>query len=230
MIDPMRSEPVRLTIHSLSVPQEGGVALSRRMAMGRVKMLGLLFVCALPVMASYFTYYVARPQARSNYGTLVDEQPMLPSAADLALHSLDGEPFDPARLKGQWLLVVVGAGACDAGCERLLWLQRQLREALGKEKDRVDRLWLVSDDAVVQPMLMPAMQGAQVLRARREQIAAWLQPEAPNALEDHLYLVDPLGRWMMRFPSYPDAKQVKRDLERLLRAAAFWDRAGRGQP
>jgi hypothetical protein len=46
-------------------------------------------------------------------------------------------------------------------------------------------------------------------------------------LEDHLYVVDPIGNWMMRFPAQADPKQVKRDLDRLLRASAFWDKGGR---
>jgi hypothetical protein len=58
-------------------------------------------------------------------------------------------------------------------------------------------------------------------------LAAWLQPEAGHALEDHLYLVDPMGEWMMRVPSDPDPARVKRDLDRLLRAASSWDLPGR---
>ena len=58
-------------------------------------------------------------------------------------------------------------------------------------------------------------------------LAAWLQPDAGHALEEHLYVVDPMGEWMMRVPAQPDPAKVKRDLERLLRVSAGWDRAGR---
>jgi hypothetical protein len=54
-----------------------------------------------------------------------------------------------------------------------------------------------------------------------------LAPEAGRALEDHLYVVDPMGEWMMRMPVDADPGKVKRDLERLMRASAGWDRAGR---
>jgi hypothetical protein len=53
------------------------------------------------------------------------------------------------------------------------------------------------------------------------------------ALEEHLYVVDPLGHWMMRFPARLDkdgAGKAKQDLERLLRASAGWDKAGRESP
>jgi hypothetical protein len=58
-------------------------------------------------------------------------------------------------------------------------------------------------------------------------LQAWLQASPGQRLRDHLYLLDPLGNWMMRFPAQADASKVKRDIERLLRASASWDRPGR---
>ena len=69
---------------------------------------------------------------------------------------------------------------------------------------------------------------AQALRLPQAQIAAWLKPEAGKALQDHLYLIDPMGNWMMRFPADLDYKKAQRDISRLLRASNSWDRAGRG--
>jgi hypothetical protein len=66
-----------------------------------------------------------------------------------------------------------------------------------------------------------------VLHVDAQALAGWLQPAQGQKIEDHLYLVDPLGNWMMRFPASLDAKQAKRDLDRLLRASAFWDKEGR---
>jgi hypothetical protein len=66
-----------------------------------------------------------------------------------------------------------------------------------------------------------------VLRADRAALAGWLAPAPGHALEDHLYIVDPRGDWMMRAPAKADPAKLKRDLDRLLRASAGWDRAGR---
>ena len=71
---------------------------------------------------------------------------------------------------------------------------------------------------------------ATVLHVDAQALASWLQPAAGQKLEDHLYVVDPLGNWMMRFAPGIDlasASQAKKDLERLLRASSFWDTAGR---
>jgi hypothetical protein len=111
-----------------------------------------------------------------------------------------------------------------------LYLQRQLRETLGKEKDRVDWVWLVTDDAPIPDALRPALKGATVLRVGELQLSQWLSPAVGQLLPDHLYVVDPMGNWMMRFPAGLDiegASKAKRDLDRLLRGSNSWDDAGR---
>ncbi len=218
-------QPLDLTVYSL--PQaDAAAAMSRPdTRAGRWKMLAVLLVCAAPVIASYFTYYVIRPEGRRNYGELIDPQRPLPALAAVAT---DGKRITLPELKGQWLLVSVAGGACDAACQQHLYFQRQLRESLGREKDRLDRVWLVSDEAAIPAALNTALQGATVLRVRG--LEQWLQPAAGQKLADHLYVVDPIGNWMMRFPAAMDAAgaaQAKRDLERLLRASNSWDKAGR---
>ena len=210
-----------------TLPQADAAAALQRpdTRAGRWKMLAVLLVCAAPVIASYFTYYVIRPEGRRNYGELIDPQRPLPA---LAAVSTDGKRSELPELKGQWLLVSVAGGACDASCQQHLYFQRQLRESLGREKDRLDRVWLVSDEAAIPAALNTALQGATVLRVAG--LEQWLQPAAGQKLADHLYVVDPIGNWMMRFPAGMDAAgaaQAKRDLERLLRASSSWDKAGR---
>ena len=203
---------------------------AQRTARGRLKMLAVLLVCAAPVIASYFTYYVIRPEGRRNFGELIDPQRPLPA---LAAAQLDGKPVGLPALRGQWLLVSVAGGACGPACEKHLYLQRQVREGLGKDKDRLDWVWLVNDDAPVRDALLPALRQAMVLRVNGAQLAQWLAPASGQALDDHLYLVDPLGNWMLRFPAGLDrssAPRAKRDIERVLRASASWDEAGRPQP
>jgi len=215
---------VQLSVHSL--PQPGG-ALPQRTRSGRWKMLLVMAICAAPVVASYFTYYVIRPQGRTNHGTLIQPTRAIPSLADLPLQTLEGQPVDPASLKQQWLFITVAGGACDALCEQQLYLQRQIRESLGKEKDRVDRLWLINDAQPMRADLKKAMEGAMVLRVAPEALARWLAPDEGHALNEHWYLVDPMGQWMMRFPAKAEPRLVLKDLNKLMRAAAGWDEAGR---
>jgi len=218
-----RPEPLGLTVHGLPTPAE---ALARQRRGGRWQMLLVLLVCAAPVLASYFTFYVVRPGG-SSYAALI--QPAVPMPA-LQAHRLDGSPVALRSLRGQWLLVVVDSGACNAACEQRLFMQRQLREMTGRDADRIDKLWLVIDDAPISPALAQALAATPamtVLRLPREAVARWLQPAAGQSLTDHLYVVDPLGDWMMRAPAQADPGKFKRDIDRLLRASAGWDQAGR---
>ena len=125
---------------------------------------------------------------------------------------------------------MVGPAACGTACEKRLFAQRQLREMLGRERDRLDKVWLITDGAQPAPPLLAAMKATPevtLLRWPQADLARWLAPEAGQALEDHLYLIDPMGEWMMRFPVNFDPAKVKRDIDRVMRASSSWDRAGR---
>ncbi len=220
------ASPLGMTVHSLPHLDEEG--LRRRTRSGRIKMLLVLALCAAPVLASYTAYFFWRPDSRSNYATLITPTRSMP--ADLALQGLDGQSVRPADLRRQWLLMVVSGADCAAPCEQHLLFQRQLRQMVGRERDRVDKLWLITDAAPIKPELLAALGGAEptrALRVPREQLAKWLSPAPGQQLEDHLYLVDPMGEWMMRTPLNADPSKFKRDLERLLRASSSWDKAGR---
>lgn len=230
-------EPLALTVHSLATPDPAQSARaaqdeSQRTRRGRLKMLLVLLVCASPVIASYFTYFVIRPEGRTNYGELVLPTREMPAALPLA--TLDGAPVAAASLRGQWLLVVVMPPVCDEACEQRLYMQRQLREMLGRDADRLDKIVLVADEAGSAPPLKPELRtaletapAATVLRTPREALAQWLAPAPGEALDAHLYVVDPMGQWMMRMPPEPEPKRVMRDLSKLMRASAGWDQPGR---
>lgn len=221
-----QDHPLGLTVHNLP-GVDHAVEQAQRTRSGRLKMIGVLLMCAAPVIASYFTYYVIRPEGRRNFSELIDPQRPMPS---LETRDLAGAAGNLTALKGQWLLVSVAPGACDAACQDNLYLQRQMREGVGKEKDRVDWVWLIPDDASPPAEILPGLTKATVLRVDAQALSRWLAPGPGHALRDHLYVVDPMGNWMMRMPAGLDkanASKAKRDLERLLRASSSWDQAGR---
>jgi hypothetical protein len=219
--------PLDLSVHRL--PAAAGLAATERTSRGRWMMLFVVLLCAAPVIASYFTFYVLKPRGEA-YGELI--HPAQPMPADLRLKTLDGQAVAADSLQQQWLLVVVDGGSCVAACEQHLFLQRQLREMLGRERDKLDKLWLVVDDAPIDAKLRASLEATpamSVLRADAQQLAAWLQPAAGQSVTSHLYLIDPLGRWMWRSPTQAEPQRLKRDIDKLLRAAASWDKPGRPQ-
>src|SRR5689334_15075934 len=98
-------EPLGLTVHSMPSPRQAlDAAATRRTVTGRWKMILVLLCCAAPVIASYFTYYVIRPEGRSVYGELIDPQRPMPN---IQVTSADGGAISLQSLQGQWLLVAV---------------------------------------------------------------------------------------------------------------------------
>jgi hypothetical protein len=227
MSDSLRDEPLSLTIQNLPGQNAPG-AQALRTKSGRWMMVLVMLACFSPVVASYLTFYVIKPTGGNSYGhinTPLGPQYEMPDWQALDVH---GKAVPLRSLKGQWLLISVSSGACQKACQDHLYVQRQLREMLGPDKDRLDWVWLVDDAAPIAADLQTVAVQAQALRLPQGKIGAWLKPEPGHALEDHLYLVDPMGNWMMRFPADIDYKKAQRDISRLLRASNSWDRAGRG--
>lgn len=177
----------------------------------------VLAVCAAPLIFSYFTYYVIKPQSRTNYGDLID--PRAYPIPELGLKQLDGEPAALQQFAGKWILLQVDQAACTKPCTDKLYYMRQLRLTQGKEMDRIERVWLITDDAPLDTALMKQYDGTRLLRVDPEKLAAWLPVQEGTQAADHLYMIDPLGNLMMRFPKDPDANKIKKDITRLLKAS-----------
>jgi hypothetical protein len=170
---------------------------------GRLKLALLALFFLLPVSASYLIWWLdLAPGSAGNYGTLLTPVPAaLPPAGEL---------------KGKWVLVQFDGGACGAWCERKLYFMRQVRRAQGKEMPRVARLWLVTDKVAPRAEVLAAIEGTLIVPA-----PAGMNFPAEQFASDHIYLVDPLGNLMMRFPRDPDPSRVIKDLQRLLKASSF---------
>ena len=172
----------------------------------------VLAACVLPFVAATAMFYLAPPQGRMNYGELINPSLM----PDLAVANLDGSQFRLASLRGKWTMVQVDEGRCGALCRDKLYKMRQIRLTQGKNMDRVQRLWLLSDDSAVEESVLRDYQGTIVLRATADVLKAF---PASGSAPQHLWLVDPLGNIMLRYPADADPSRMKNDLSRLLRVS-----------
>jgi hypothetical protein len=160
----------------------------------RNKLVLIGLVCAAPLVLGTAAYWFGwSPGTLSNYGELLPPKPLA--------------GFEP--LRGKWVLVAFDAAACDAYCERKLYLMRQVRRAQGKDMDRVERLWVVTDGGKPRAEVLAAIEGTR--------FAALVEKEFPGNPADHIYLVDPFGNLMLRFPREPDPSKMIKDLQRLLK-------------
>jgi hypothetical protein len=171
----------------------------------------LAAVCIAPVVASYIAYYFWRPAGHVNYGELLAPTPM----PDPPVALVDGRPFHLSELKNKWVLLVAQPGACDEYCQQQLIYIRQLRLAQGKESDRMERVWLVTDNTMPDSKLLADLPGMYAVRASGTALGAALP--AARTPADHIYVVDVLGNLMMRYPRDPDPRKMLKDIARLLR-------------
>jgi len=200
-------------ISNATVPASEAAQQIRR---GRLKMLAILAVCAAPVIASYLTYYVIKPEGRTNYGFLIEPQRDLTA---LPLASPDGKLTSMADLRGKWLLLAIEPGACEKACTDRLYALRQIRLTTGKDRDRVERVLLVTGDAVPSAQVLAEYEGTVVGRLPADIVARSFPADAGARADEHLYVIDPLGNLMMRFPRDVDLTRMKKDVAKLLRAS-----------
>jgi len=182
---------------------------SPRAQSGGHTLLLIAAVTLAPIIASYTIYYFFPREPAANYGTL------LPTAPIPGIEGTrpDGSPFRLDELRGRWVLIGQGGGNCDVGCERRLYATRQARTMQGKEQDRIVRVFLQKDDAAPSAALLAQHPGLVVVRVPAS-VAAQLPGNAGS-----LYLVDPIGNLVLRYPENPDIKGIARDLTRLLQAS-----------
>ncbi len=176
-------------------------------------MLAIAALCLAPFIAAFIAYFYWQPQGGANYGELIEARPLI----DPPLRHLDRRAFKLSELRGKWILLQLDAADCDAACQAKLYHMRQLRLAQGREMERIERVWLILDEAPLETMLMREYDGTRMLRAAGSPIVAEFPPA--GGARDHIYLIDPLGNLMLRFPKNADPRRMHKDLSRLLRAS-----------
>ncbi|WJF91459.1 cytochrome C oxidase subunit I [Paraburkholderia bonniea] len=183
---------------------------------GRWIVLLLALVCAAPVIASYLTYYVFKPTGgTSSYGTLI--QPQRPIPPELMVTGDDGKPLKLASMRGRWLMISVDGSACDKACVTKLFFMRQVRATQAGQRERLVPVWLRTDSSKVAEVIRQAYPETGMLVVDPVAVAQWLPTDAGTAVTDHIYVVDPSGNLMMRFPKDPNPSKIKGDVTKLLK-------------
>jgi hypothetical protein len=197
----------------------------------KLPLIVLVLVCATPALGPYLLWFFWKPGEYSNYGELVQAvvlppvslEPLLPPGATEA--ATGGAPLPatapatpgPQTLRGKWFLVMVDGAQCDERCERKIWQLRQLRTVQGKEMERVERAWLVDDRGEPAERLREPYAGTWIVRQPDPALLQALPVQPGANLRDHIWLVDPLGNLMMRYPPDADPARIRKDMNRLLK-------------
>jgi len=178
----------------------------------RAKLLLIVAIFAAPILASYATWRFARPAPTANRGELLLPPRTFPEHEFLRP---DGSAFRFESLRGRWVLVASDSGACPATCAEKLVMMRQVRLALGRDAGRVARVFVADDIKPPSPEALAPFEGMDVARTP----GGLVLPAGAANDRAHIYLADPNGNVMMRWPAGSAPRALLEDLKRLLKAS-----------
>ena len=203
----------------------GGSARDRRQ---RRILIGVALMFFAPLALSFYLYYGKywHPGGRVNAGELIDPARPLP-ALTLPLASpangTGAAQTNPQFLKGKWTFLYIQHGRCDDECRKALYDTRQVRLALDREMDRVQRVFIGDSDCCDLKELLEAHPDLIAVRASpADESMLALLPQRSGALNSHrVYLIDPLGNLMMFYAADARPKGMLEDMKRLLRLSSI---------
>lgn len=197
------------------MPESKGTAPAPRR--GRLQLAALFLVFFVPVLIAWWLnmdYADWMPFGTTNYGELVRPPAQIGATG---LHWRAGEPVSEGLLRERWTLLVVHDGPCEAACRQLLFDTYQIRRGLGKDLDRIQRLVVVTTS--------DALAGIESLRREQPDLrvvvaeGSWLGVELTlsRPVSGALFVVDPQGYVVLRYPLDADPGGLLDDLKRVLK-------------
>lgn len=189
--------------------------MSKNAPRSRKSLVLIAILCIAPVAASYIAYYFAPPARHTNYGELMSVPPL----PDTPLHLVDGTTFGMNQLRGKWVLLTADTAQCGEACRRKLFTMRQLRLSQGKDMDRIERAFLIDDDAALAAGVADDFRGTWLVRAGSSELLKRLP--VTGAPADYIYLIDPLGNIVLRYGRDAEPSGMIKDLTRLLKISGI---------
>jgi hypothetical protein len=178
---------------------------------GRKQLLLLAAIFIGPLLIAFLLYFkgdALQPEGRTNHGDLLE-----PIVA-----VRDSLPESPVlqQTEEHWVLLYANAGACDESCRESLYTLRQTRLMIGREMDRVKRVFLHGAELPDTVFLKAEHQGLAVIRD--DQLFELLRDKTPQQLSPGgYYLIDPLSNVVLYFSPDVDPQDVVSDIKRLLK-------------
>ncbi|MBA3581161.1 MAG: hypothetical protein H0W44_01780 [Gammaproteobacteria bacterium] len=180
----------------------------------------LLFALfSAPMFGAWYLYLntaPGKPWGTTNHGELINPaQPLKEFNATNATN----ENLTLANLTGHWTIMIPVVGECAEVCQKNLYNTRQIRIALNKETERVQRVLLLQNTQQLVGLSEILKQHAdlKIMIAPADQ-TLWQQLKILNIpLQDQILLIDPHANLMMQFAPTINPRDILKDLNKLLK-------------
>jgi hypothetical protein len=192
-----------------------------RAGRSRAQLVLIWVLFLLPPLSAWVAWKYLGEQgvgATTNAGTLVSPARPLQLAG---LVQPDGTALTESGVRGRWTYVLFAPGDCAERCQKQLYLTRQIRMAMSKDIQRVQRLLVLAEPP--SPAFARQLAEEQAdLRwvVRNEQAGSLLQAFSGAGFDptgEQFFLVDPLGNLMMYYDLEVPTKGMMKDLQKLLK-------------
>jgi len=165
-----------------------------------------------PVVASVILHNVKfRPESTVNYGELLEVKAIRGQAHNIENNTI----FRERQLHGKWSFVMIDSGDCDEYCQKKLYQMRQVRLAQNTEKDRINRIWIIDNQKIPSQELKKEFEGTALLTVDDGEFIDQFPANSSN--KDHIYIIDPMGNLMMRYPRDANPSKMVNDIKLLLK-------------
>ena len=176
---------------------------------GRLQFLLIAALFFGPLLFAAWMYYsgdALQPESRANHGALLEPIVSL----------VDAVPGSRIHDSRSWRLLYANDGECGDSCREALYALRQSRLMLGKEMDRVERVFLQAEQA---PDTLPdAEEHRGLISLQDTALLALLGDRKPESLPaGGFYLIDPHGNLVMYFSPDITPRDMVDDIKRLLK-------------
>ncbi|GLT13455.1 hypothetical protein GCM10007931_04290 [Vibrio algivorus] len=184
--------------HETALNQSSLATMAYSPRSGKKVLLLMLLIFALPVIAAKLILSMNWYQSGvTNHGVLIDSQ----------LHYQDLGLTNPAR--HTWQMAYLLPQDCAEICQQQLHLLKQSHIALGKDQPRVMPVVIAANEKD----LTRLQDSGFVLLAAPE---LWGQLEMKSFAGQDFVLIDPLGQWVMRYPTAINQDELSDELKGLL--------------
>lgn len=185
----------------------------------------LAVVFILPMIIAWYLFTAQHDWIKTetlNYGHLLNPPLQL---SKLALENQQGKTINQNTLRGKWLMLYVAPKACDKICFTSLYAMRQIRLALGKNQQRVNRI-LLSLTPQLSPDFIKTLHrnypGTRLVFTDKKALSHFMQTASSKTEvldKGYFYLVDPLGNLMLSYQASTNPSHILKDMQRLMKTS-----------
>ncbi len=185
----------------------------------RLVVLLLFALFFIPVLSAYLLNVFNPgwlPFGTTNHGTLLDPARAVPLKT---LVGVDGERLQAEATPDKWTWLFIAPPACDEACQTSLYNMRQARLALGKDANRLRRVYVSTEpwEDTASASLMQEHPGLVLSVVAPDWVAAFAVDEQAPLEAGRVYLVDPQGFLVMYYEPQSAPAGLLKDIKRLLR-------------